>query len=138
MKYAICHMSYDVIVIGAGPAGSTVSTLLARVGLRALLLEKSRFPREKLCGEFISPECLNVFDRLGVRERMFGAGAEIINQWTLFAPDGRSVRVPMEWIADGYNHAIGVSRAQMDLILLDNARAAGVDAREGFHVSPQF
>jgi len=46
-------MTYDVIIIGAGPAGSTVSTLLSRAGLRALLLEKSRFPREKLCGEFI-------------------------------------------------------------------------------------
>ncbi|MGE0128458.1 MAG: NAD(P)/FAD-dependent oxidoreductase [Blastocatellales bacterium] len=131
-------MRYDVIVIGAGPAGSTVSTLLAREGLRALLLEKSRFPREKLCGEFITPECMNVFYRLGVSERMFDAGAEIINEWTLFAPDGRGVRVPMEWIADGHKHAIGLSRAQMDLILLEEARKAGVDVREGFHVSPRF
>lgn len=131
-------MRYDVIIIGAGPAGSTVSTLLARAGLRALLLEKSRFPREKLCGEFITSECLNVFDRLDVSQRMFDAGAEIINQWTLFAPDGRGVRVPMEWIADGHNHAIGISRAQMDLILLDGARQTGVDVREGFRVSPRF
>src|SRR5215470_3380903 len=77
-------MNYDVIIIGAGPAGSTVSTLLARAGLRALLLEKSRFPREKLCGEFITPECFNVFDRLGVRERIFDAGAKLVGQWTLF------------------------------------------------------
>src|SRR2546426_9309702 len=88
-------MTYDVIIIGAGPAGSAVSTLLAREGLRALLLEKSRFPREKLCGEFITPDCLNVFDRLGVSELMFDAGAKIINQWTLFAPDGRGIDVPM-------------------------------------------
>ncbi|MGH9935397.1 MAG: NAD(P)/FAD-dependent oxidoreductase [Blastocatellia bacterium] len=131
-------MNYDVIIIGAGPAGSTASTLLARAGLRALLLEKSRFPREKLCGEFITPECLNVFDRLGVRERMFDAGAKTINQWMLFAPDGRGVRVPMEWIADGHKHAIGISRARMDLILLDCAREAGVDVRESFHVSPRL
>ena len=131
-------MNYDVIIIGAGPAGSTVSTLLARAGLRALLLEKSRFPREKLCGEFITPECLNVFDRLGVSERMFEAGATIIKEWTLFAPDGRSVKAPMEWIADGHTHAIGISRARMDLILLDCAREAGVETREGFHVSPRL
>jgi flavin-dependent dehydrogenase len=130
--------NYDVVVIGAGPAGSTVSALLARAGLRVLLLEKSRFPREKLCGEFISPECLSVFDRLGVTERMFDAGAEIIDQWTLFAPDGRSVKAPMEWIGDGRKRAIGLSRARMDAILLDNARAAGVEAREGFHVSPRL
>src|SRR5215470_9622106 len=78
-------MTYDVIIIGAGPAGSAVSTLLAREGLRALLLEKSRFPREKLCGEFITPDCLNVFDRLGVSELIFDAGAKIIDRWTLFS-----------------------------------------------------
>jgi menaquinone-9 beta-reductase len=131
-------MEYDVIVIGAGPAGSTVSTLLARAGLRVLLLEKSRFPREKLCGEFITPDCLNVFDRLGVSERMVDAGARVIHQWTLFDPDGRGVDVPMEWIADGHRHAIGISRARMDLILLECARQAGVDTREGFHVSPRL
>jgi flavin-dependent dehydrogenase len=131
-------MTYDVIVIGAGPAGSTVSALLARAGLRALLLEKSRFPREKVCGEFITPDCLSVFDRLGARERMFDAGAKIVDRWTLFAPDGRGVDVPMEWIADGHRHAIGISRARMDLILLECARQAGVDAREGFHVSPRL
>ncbi|HEY8460555.1 MAG TPA: NAD(P)/FAD-dependent oxidoreductase [Blastocatellia bacterium] len=131
-------MSYDVIVIGAGPAGSTVSALLARAGLRVSLLEKSRFPREKVCGEFITPECLNVFDRLGVRERIADAGARTVNQWTLFAPDGRGVDVPIEWIADGHGHAIGISRARMDLILLECARRAGVEAREGFHVSPRL
>jgi flavin-dependent dehydrogenase len=131
-------MNYDVIIIGAGPAGSTVSTLLAREGLRALLLEKSRFPRDKVCGEFIMPECLNVFDRLGVSERMFDSGAKIIDQWRLFAPDGRGVYVPMEWMADGHKQAISISRARMDLILLECARAAGVEAREGFHVSPRL
>jgi flavin-dependent dehydrogenase len=147
MKYEIWDMKYDVIVIGAGPAGSTVSALLARAGLRALMLEKSRFPREKVCGEFITPDCLSVFDRLGVRERMFDAGAKIVDRWTLFAPDGRSVDVPMAWIADGlggpggpgnHGHGIGISRARMDLILLECARQAGVDAREGFHVSPRL
>jgi menaquinone-9 beta-reductase len=131
-------MAYDVIIIGAGPAGSAVSALLAREGMRALLLEKSRFPREKVCGEFITPDCLNVFDRLGVREQMFDAGAKVVDRWTLFAPDGRGVAVPMEWIADGHRHAIGISRARMDLILLECARRAGVEAREGFHVSPRL
>jgi menaquinone-9 beta-reductase len=131
-------MTYDVIVIGAGPAGSTVSALLARSGARVLLLEKSRFPREKVCGEFITPDCLSVFDRLGVRERIFDAGAKQVDRWTLFAPDGRGVDVPMEWIAGGHRHAIGISRARMDLILLECARQAGVDAREGFHVSSRL
>ncbi|MBK7598163.1 MAG: FAD-dependent monooxygenase [Acidobacteria bacterium] len=65
---------YDVIVIGAGPAGSTAAALMARAGQRVLLLEKSVFPRHKLCGEFITPECGKVFDRLGVSEKMHDAG----------------------------------------------------------------
>src|SRR5262245_38348397 len=129
---------YDSIVIGAGPAGTTVSTLLAEQGYRVLLLEKSHFPREKLCGEFIAPECLPIFDRLGVLDRMFDAGAKIIRRWGFFAPDGRSVEVPMEWINKKYPHAIGLTRARMDTILLDRAREAGVEVREGFAVSPQF
>jgi flavin-dependent dehydrogenase len=129
---------YDVIVIGAGPAGSTVSTLLAQKGHRVLLLEKSHFPREKLCGEFITPECLNVFDRLDIRERIYDAGAQLIAKWTFFAPDGRSVEMPIEWIAEGYHNAISISRARMDFILLERAREVGVEVREGIHVSPRF
>ena len=129
---------YDVIVIGAGPAGSTAAALMARAGQRVLLLEKSFFPRHKLCGEFITPECGKVFDRLGVSEKMYDAGAQIIRKWTLHSPEGRSLEVPMEWIADGHSHAIGLSRARMDLILLECAAEAGADVRQGFQVSSNF
>ena len=131
-------MRYDIIIIGAGPAGTTAAIKLAQDGRQVLLLEKSRFPREKLCGEFITPECLDVFDRLGVRKRMFDAGAQVIRRFTLFAPDGRSLSVPMEWIAGGHPHAIGLSRAMMDWVLLERAREVGVDVREGFYVSPRL
>jgi flavin-dependent dehydrogenase len=103
-----------------------------------LLLEKSRFPRQILCGEFITAVCLNVFDRLGVRERMFGAGAKLIRRFTLFAPDGRGLNLPMEWIAGGHPHGISLSRAAMDFVLLERAREVGVEIREGFHVSPRL
>ncbi len=131
-------MTYNAIIIGAGPAGSTAAIGLAQSGYRILLLEKGRFPREKLCGEFITPECLDIFDRLGVRKQMLDAGAQTIRRWTLFAPDGRGLNVPMEWIADGHPHAIGLSRAMMDWVLLERARELGVDIREGFQVSPRL
>ncbi len=131
-------MSYDAIIIGAGPAGSSAAILLAQSGHRVLLLEKSRFPREKLCGEFITPECLNVFERLGVRRQMFDAGAKTIRRFKLFAPDGRSLQIPMEWIANGHPHAISLTRAAMDFALLERAREVGVEIREGFPVSPRL
>ncbi len=138
MNSELRTVSYDIIIIGAGPAGTSAAILLAQSGLRVLLLEKSRFPREKLCGEFITPECLNVFERLGVRQRMFDAGAKTIRRFKLFAPDGRSLEIPMEWIADGHPHAISLTRAAMDVALLERAREVGVEIREGFHVSPQL
>lgn len=131
-------MTYDAIIIGAGPAGSTAAIQLAKNQQRVLLLEKSRFPREKLCGEFLTPECLNIFDSLGICERLFDAGARIIRHFRLFAPDGRSLEVPMEWMANGHPHAISLTRAKLDWLLLQRAREVGVDVREGFHVSPRL
>jgi menaquinone-9 beta-reductase len=130
--------AYDAIVIGAGPAGSGAAILLAAQGRRVLLVEKSRFPREKLCGEFLSPETLPIFARLGVRDALFEAGARPINQYTLFAPDGRGVPVPMRWIAGAGGAGLGLSRAAMDAILLNRAREVGVEVREGFHVAPRL
>ncbi|HWQ33666.1 MAG TPA: NAD(P)/FAD-dependent oxidoreductase [Blastocatellia bacterium] len=129
--------SSDVIVVGAGPAGTSASILLAQRGVNVLLLEKSRFPREKLCGEFLSPETLRLFERLGVRERMMEAGAQVIRKWVLVAPGGRRVEIPLKWLSDG-GEAIGLSRARMDQILLERARECGVTVREGFHVSPRL
>jgi flavin-dependent dehydrogenase len=57
---------------------------------------------------------------------------------TLYAPEGQRIEAPMEWIAGGASHALSLSRARMDAILLDRARESGVEAREGFHVSPRI
>ena len=62
--------NFDVIIAGAGPAGSSTAIHLARNDLRVLLVEQKKFPRPKLCGEFISPECQRHFQNLGVAESM--------------------------------------------------------------------
>jgi flavin-dependent dehydrogenase len=58
--------AYDVIIAGAGPAGSSAAIHLGARGVRVLLVEQKKFPRAKLCGEFISPECQDHFEKLGV------------------------------------------------------------------------
>jgi flavin-dependent dehydrogenase len=69
---------------------------------------------------------------------MFEAGAQRIHQWTLYAPDGRGILVPIEWMADGHPHGIAITRARMDWILLERAREVGVETRERFLVSSRF
>src|SRR4051794_37662266 len=64
--------SYDVVVIGGGPAGSTVATLVAQAGHRGLVVERSKFPRFHI-GESLMPECYWVFKRTGLLPKMRGS-----------------------------------------------------------------
>lgn len=118
-----------IVIAGAGPAGSTLAIRLRRLGLSVVLIERSRFPRQKLCGEFISPECLHHFDDLGVLDEMLAAGGARIDETVFFDSSGRSVAVPSRWFLSGA-FALGLSRARMDQVLLDAARASGAEVLE--------
>src|ERR671933_106926 len=117
---------FDVIIVGGGPAGASAAIHLAGRGARVLLAEQKRFPREKLCGEFISPECLEHFARLGALERMEAAHGACVARTVFYAPSGRSLTVPSAWFAGGGEAALGLSRAEMDARLLERARESGV------------
>ncbi|HEX8746035.1 MAG TPA: FAD-dependent oxidoreductase, partial [Pyrinomonadaceae bacterium] len=116
---------YDVVVAGAGPAGSSAAIHLSRLGARVLLVEQKRFPREKLCGEFISPECLLHFEKLGVAGQMMAAGGASLTETVFYSGRGRKVSVPSEWFGQEQRGALGLSRAEMDARLLTRAREAG-------------
>ncbi|MEJ7617458.1 MAG: NAD(P)/FAD-dependent oxidoreductase [Pyrinomonadaceae bacterium] len=123
---------YDAIIVGGGPAGTSAAIRLAMAGARVLLAEQKRFPRHKLCGEFISPECLAHFAQLGASERMLDAGGVWIKETRFYAPSGKSLRVPSAWLGEASGaQALGLSRAEMDERLLRRAEDAGVDVREG-------
>lgn len=122
--------SYDVAIIGGGPAGAAAAIHLAARGARVLLAEQKKFPRAKLCGEFISPECLTHFERLGVAERMIEAGGASLTETVFYSRSGTGINVPSEWFGAGGAAALGLSRAEMDARLLARVREAGVEVLE--------
>lgn len=121
---------YDAIIVGGGPAGSSAAIHLAMSGARVLLAEQKKFPRAKLCGEFISPECLDHFARLGVAEQINAAEGAALSETVFYARNGRSVSIPSDWFGGGRIAALGLSRAEMDARLLARARDVGVEVRE--------
>ena len=121
--------SYDVVIAGGGPAGSSLAIRLASAGMSVLVAEQKRFPREKLCGEFISPECLSHFDELGVLSGISSKSSRIA-ETVFYTRSGRSVAVPSKWFGSGNTLALGLSRAEMDEQLLRRAAALGVDVCE--------
>ena len=115
--------AWDALVVGAGPAGSAAAAVLASRGARVLLVEKDRFPREKVCGEFLAAEALPSLERLGARDALEALGPERIREGSLHLASGAAVpfRLP--------EPAIGVSRRALDALLAERAVAAGAQAR---------
>ena len=125
---------FDVIIAGGGPAGTSAAIHLRNSGMAVLLLEQKQFPREKLCGEFISPECLDHFERLGVSGRMTASAGSVLNRTVFYSRSGRAVTIPSEWLGT-QRTAIGLSRAEMDHNLLLRAKERGVVVLEETQVS---
>jgi len=123
---------YDVVIAGAGPAGSAASIYLATAGFQVLLLERKSFPRPKLCGEFISPECQRHFEKLGVAAAMELSAPAQIARTAFYGQMGRHVDVPSSFFG---GVALGLSRATMDHNLMERARAVGVEVVENATVS---
>jgi len=117
-------------IVGAGPAGASAAIRLAQKGFRVTLIEREQFPRHKLCGEFISPECLWHFRELGVFEEMRAAGGERIAETVFYAPNGKRVGVPSKWFNKNESGALSLSRAKMDFRLLERAKSLGVEVLE--------
>ena len=126
--------NYDVIIVGGGPAGSSAAIHLAARGARVLLVEQKKFPRAKLCGEFISPECARHFERLQVADAMTLAQPSHLTATVFYSRRGHNVRVPSLWF-ESNNVALGLSRAEMDERLLRRAADAGADVWEEAHAT---
>jgi flavin-dependent dehydrogenase len=136
---------YDLIVVGGGPAGSACAITAARLGVKVLLLEKDRFPRQKVCGEFVSPESLGLLHGLlnegllkeglpgnaqlkdDLEDGPFRSAPQIVSSRIFL--DNKSLTLPVSPPAQS------IPRFDLDLALFHAARNSGVNAQEDVAVS---
>jgi menaquinone-9 beta-reductase len=123
---------FDVVIVGGGPAGSSCAAFCALAGLRTLILERERFPREKVCGDCLNPACWPVLRRLGIAERVRELPHGILNTVEFIAIGGRNIVVDLP---SGEKSEIAVKRSLFDDLLLRRADALGAHICEETTVS---
>ncbi len=131
-------MTWDAIVVGAGPAGCTAAILLAQEGLRVILLDKSVAPPSKVCGEYLSPGSLRILDRIGALQLVREAGARPLSGMAVHTAAGRSLRATYPLgnaLGSPHIHALAIRRDRLDRILLDLALRTGAEYAPYFQVS---
>lgn len=114
-------MIFDVIIVGAGPAGSTAALYLGKAGKKVLLIDKAEFPREKICGDAQGRKALSIIKELGLYEAYKGIEGQEIYGITLSSPNGTTVEFDVESRdkpAPGYTH----KRKVFDNFLFQNAK----------------
>jgi len=130
VKSEIQNSKSKILIVGAGPAGVSLAIRLAEKDFEVVLIEREKFPRHKLCGEFVSPECLEHFRELNVLNEMFAVGGDRITETVFYAPNGKNVSVSSEWFNAEAQNALSISRAEMDFRLLERAKKVGVKVLE--------
>src|SRR5689334_10604461 len=123
-------MTYDVAIVGAGPAGACCASFCCSAGLRVLLLERETFPREKVCGDCLNPACWPVLRRLELEDKVRALPHGRLDRVDFIAINGRSVCIDLPPGAE-----IAVKRSLFDQLLLERARQLAADVREGATVT---
>ena len=115
---------YDVIVVGAGPSGSSCASLFALGGAGVLLLDKEKFPRDKVCGDAIGGKALNVLAKLGVEAELREKGFQRSSGIVFSSPNGTEVEIPLVESKDGMSAGFVCRRREFDDILFRRAKSA--------------
>ena len=118
---------FDVAIVGGGPAGSSCAVFCALAGLRTLVLEREKFPREKVCGDCLNPSCWPVLEHLGVAQQVRALPHSKLESVEFIAIDGHQVIVDLP---TGEQCEISVKRCLFDDVLLKRARDVGAQVRE--------
>ncbi len=119
---------FDVIVVGGGPAGSACSTFLSLSGLKVLLIDKAKFPRDKICGDCINPHAWHVFELLGVSDELRHHNLRAITSVRIANMAGKNVSIGIS--QNSSTPYVAVKRKDLDQMLLKNAMRVGVTVVE--------
>jgi flavin-dependent dehydrogenase len=126
--------SVQAIVIGGGPAGSATAWALASQGLDVVLIDKARFPRDKPCAEYLSPQGSRILSAMGVLATVEEAGAAQLAGMRVRSPDGGIIHgefAAQHGFTGFRDRGLALRRRHLDPILLEAARRAGASVREG-------
>lgn len=123
-------MIHDALIVGGGPAGATAARILARAGWSVLVVEKKKFPRRKVCGEFISATSLPLLQAGGIGPAFAAAAGPEVRRVAMFVGEHRTTAdMPKSVNGTGaWGRALG--RETLDALLLQSARDAGADIRQ--------
>lgn len=117
----------EVLVVGGGPAGSAAALLFARAGHDVLLVDAARFPREKVCGESVSPGAWPALDALGLADAVHARAPQAVHGMTLTSPGGVTFRGAYR---DAARPGFTMRRLELDPLLLSGAARAGAEVRQ--------
>ena len=123
----------DVIVVGAGPAGSTTAYYLAQAGLDVLLLEKSRFPREKVCGDGLTPRGVRALVAMGIS--VSEQDGWVRNKGLRVIGAGQRLELPWPELSSYPGYGLVRPRTDLDQMLARRAQQAGARLLEGVTVT---
>ncbi len=123
----------DVIVVGGGPAGSATAFYCAQAGLSVLLLDKATFPRDKVCGDGLTPRATRELALMGVPLRE--EDGWIRNLGLRVHGGGHTIELPWPELSSYPSYGMARARTSFDHLLLEHARAAGAKVLEGTNVT---
>jgi len=113
---SISDRIWDVAIVGAGPSGAIAAVHLAANHHRVLLLDRKKFPREKICGDALLPDAMRCLDTIGIGEMVRAAGHEISTS-ALFSPSRNEVEIPGDYLT--------LKRSLLDMIIVQKAVDSG-------------
>lgn len=138
MSPAAGSVRADVVIVGAGPAGSVLAWDLARRGVRPLLLDRTSFPREKVCGDFVEPRGLRIMQAMGCLAPLERNNPRPVSRVDTFVEGRLCYSGPIAFYGDHEqlsSHGYVIAREELDVALLEAAVGAGAIVRESTSVT---